>query len=351
MRTGQEIIKVETPWNPLIDPAWSAARARGDKSYLVHKDEYSRIQRYMQWVEQSGYNWTTAPLSEYRDYLIRTGLSKRSVKSILPTIRKAYERALANKDVKSFLMSACKDMLEKKGDYGIADLKATYELIIDGIKTNIDPLTSSVKDTVEQDVSDDKYIRLTPRQVKMLLTLPDGSTLVGKRDTVILLLMVGMGLREAEVCALQAKDVEVMFGDELSLRVREGKGNKTRIVPYGEQDWIIDEIALWCDAAGIDTEDGEQYLIRGIHSTGKSVLAKPLTPRGLQKIMQKYNPDGLDIKAHDLRRTYSRLMYMSGMDLERIAQNLGHASIETTRKYIGNLSAADRAPGLLFERP
>jgi site-specific recombinase XerD len=57
------------------------------------------------------------------------------------------------------------------------------------------------------------------------------------------------------------------------------------------------------------------------------------------------------VKPHDLRRTYARNAYENGMDMERIRQNLGHVSLQTTQTYIGVLDAGQRRPPLMFDPP
>ena len=57
------------------------------------------------------------------------------------------------------------------------------------------------------------------------------------------------------------------------------------------------------------------------------------------------------VKPHDLRRTYARNAYEFGMDLERIRQNLGHTSLQTTQTYIGELDGKDRHPPNMFTAP
>jgi integrase len=58
-----------------------------------------------------------------------------------------------------------------------------------------------------------------------------------------------------------------------------------------------------------------------------------------------------EVKPHDLRRTYARNAYEAGMDMERIRQNLGHTSIQTTQTYIGTLDAEQRRPPRMFAPP
>ncbi|MBN1562477.1 MAG: tyrosine-type recombinase/integrase [Anaerolineae bacterium] len=51
------------------------------------------------------------------------------------------------------------------------------------------------------------------------------------------------------------------------------------------------------------------------------------------------------VKPHDLRRTYARLAWETGMQPIAIQQNLGHASLDTTLIYIGDLDTSHRQPG------
>jgi len=55
------------------------------------------------------------------------------------------------------------------------------------------------------------------------------------------------------------------------------------------------------------------------------------------------------VKPHDLRRTYARQLYGAGVDILAIQQNLGHATLLTTKGYISILDAdTRRAPAVYF---
>jgi integrase/recombinase XerD len=42
-----------------------------------------------------------------------------------------------------------------------------------------------------------------------------------------------------------------------------------------------------------------------------------------------------DLAAHDLRRTFAKLAHRGGAGLDQIQLSLGHASIQTTERYLG----------------
>ena len=336
--------------HPLIDRKWVEARESLPSPFMRYKDEFSRINRFLNWLDHCEIHWTGAKLADYRDYLIEQGLSQKSIGSILPTIRNSYRRALRDNELLEDLLMMCsRDVV----DGGPADIKALFDLIIQRMENNIDPLNSPVHEIKVGDEADSSHVWLTMGQVDELLSLPDRSTLKGFRDLLILSLLSGLGLRESELCDLRMKDIAVMFGGELALQVSLGKGRKKRLVPYGEQRWIVDLICEWVNKANLPGADDELIIIRGLHSSGKYVRDNKMSTRSVQKIVSMYRPGNGSIKVtpHDLRRTYARLLYLSGIDLERISQNMGHGSIETTRGYIGTLSVSERSPGLLFNNP
>ena len=69
---------------------------------------------------------------------------------------------------------------------------------------------------------------------------------------------------------------------------------------------------------------------------------RQITIRTFERRLLVYPVDGLLINPHDLRRTYAKQQYLNGMDIVAIMDNLGHASIETTLDYIGEMNAEKR---------
>jgi integrase len=101
---------------------------------------------------------------------------------------------------------------------------------------------------------------LTREEAKELLAVPDRSTLKGKRDYVILALLVGCALRRNELAELDVETIQQREGRWV-LADLEGKGRRIRTVAV--PIWVKHGINAWMTAAGI--EDG-----RLLHSVSKS---------------------------------------------------------------------------------
>lgn len=61
-----------------------------------------------------------------------------------------------------------------------------------------------------------------------------------------------------------------------------------------------------------------------------------ISPQSVLNIVKGYGIDlGLDLRPHDLRRTFAKLAHTGHAALEQIQLSLGHASILTTERYLG----------------
>jgi integrase len=170
---------------------------------------------------------------------------------------------------------------------------------------------------------------LTREQAKQLLAVPDRSTLKGKRDYVILALLVGCALRRAELADLEVSTLQLRE-NRWVLADLEGKGRRVRTVAVPV--WVKDGIEVWRAAGGI--KDGP--LLRSIRKGGK-VVGESLSHWAVWSVVeQSAKQIGIErFGAHDLRRTCAKLCRKAGGDLEQIKFLLGHSSIQTTERYLG----------------
>lgn len=171
---------------------------------------------------------------------------------------------------------------------------------------------------------------LTREQAAELLRLPDSVTLKGKRDRAILALLLACGLRRAEVARLTVESFELREGRWV-LPDLESKGNRLRTVPV--PGWVKALTDAWAQPAGIHSGPLFRPVLKG-----GAVQPRPLTEKAVWCVVREYAARmGLPCLApHDLRRTCARLCRAAGGDLEQIQFLLGHASIQTTERYLGS---------------
>jgi integrase len=170
---------------------------------------------------------------------------------------------------------------------------------------------------------------LTREQARTLLVSPDPRTMRGKRDRAILAVLIGCGLRRSEIVALtidhiQQRDARWVMVDLV------GKGRRLRTVPL--PTWVKVQLDHWTQDAGITV--GKVF--RAIDKAGK-VWGTGLTEKVIWWTVLEYaKPLGHQkLAPHDLRRTCAKLCRAAGGDLEQIQLLLGHASIQTTERYLG----------------
>lgn len=300
----------------------------------------SRMDNYCRWLERVGRKWYEPDLAGWRDYLFDNDLSPHSVAAYLSTVRNALGRLIRNNEVRAALFDLVPGEPERK--------KALVDELITRIENAIEPSSAPVSLTKKQDRADSEHVRLTKVQADALLAAPGTKTLKGLRDTALIAVLLCTGIREGELAKLEVEDLRQKLGGELSLWIRHGKGNKARLVPWGELNWALLIIDAWLRRAGIT----KGPVFRGMMKGGK-VKHEAISTRSIQLVLAEY-PLVIDgkyvwVKPHDCRRTYARRLYEAGVDLLAIQQNLGHSDHKTTLHYVGVLDAEVRRPPALYD--
>jgi len=289
----------------------------------------SQLKKYNDWCAETAQDALQPDLMGYRDYLLET-LKPQSVRAALSHVRQAYKRLLLDRD---FFYSRIPSDVARRG---VAEQYAFVSEWQARIKSAIDPDTAPVKVPTVQDSEDSKHLRLTKDQASQFLNSFGVDKPRALRNTAIVGLMLCTGIREGELVQLTVDDLRQQLGGELALRIRHGKGDKKRLVPFGNLAWVLAIVDKWLSVAGI--ESGRVF---------------PLTTRAVQKIVtsKKVMVDGRlrTPRPHDLRRSYAKLMYLEGMPIMAIKDNLGHADIGTTQRYIGTLDASERQPANVYQ--
>lgn len=314
------------------------------------KDERHRIDRFITWLEANQLPWHNPNLKAYRDHLLAEGLSMTSVAAHLGTLRGRYESALVDQETLRTLYQMATEVLESGGqEVTPANQWAVVATYLEVIRNAINPKAAPLRVRRIQDRADSEHLRLTIEQAQELLYAPDISTLRGVRDRAIIAQFLATGAREAEIAQARVDDLRQKLSGELAFRIRSGKGRKQRLVPYGKLERYLRHVDAWLK----DAEINSGPVFRGFYPNGKTVRKTAITERQIQNILKRYpvlTEDGLVIvRPHDLRRTYARRLYDSGMPLPAIAANLGHDDIKTTMGYIGEADVDDRLPSDVYD--
>jgi integrase len=170
---------------------------------------------------------------------------------------------------------------------------------------------------------------LTKKQAQQLLDAPDPSTLAGKRDRLILGLLLGCGLRREEAVRLQVEQIQERDSRPVIVDLV-GKGGRLRTVPMPR--WCRALAGDWLAAAGITTGP----ILRAIHR-GDGASSAPLGVGSLYlRVLMHARTLGLNrLAPHDLRRSFARLALDGGAKLDQIQVSLGHANMVVTQRYLG----------------
>ena len=179
---------------------------------------------------------------------------------------------------------------------------------------------------------------LSLRQAQTLLSTPDVATVKGLRDRAILAVLLGCGLRRSEVAALTFAHVQQRDGRWCIVDLV-GKHSRVRTVPM--PTWVKVAIDAWTCAAGL--ADGSVF--RPVNR-GDKVQGEAMSEKVVWQMLQQYATDAgvPGIAPHDCRRSCAKLCRAAGGELEQIQLLLGHASVQTTERYLGTRQDLVHAP-------
>ena len=178
---------------------------------------------------------------------------------------------------------------------------------------------------------------LTLEQAQTLINTPDKTRLKGLRDRAILALMIGGGLRRSEIASLKIDQLQQRAGRWVIPDLI-GKRKRVRTVPV--PTWAKGALDEWITAANID----EGYLFRPVNK-GERLAGAKISSQTIQDIVKQYaEACGFELSAHDLRRTFAHLARTAAAPIDQIQLSLGHASVQTTERYLGTKQDLTSAP-------
>lgn len=147
------------------------------------------------------------------------------------------------------------------------------------------------------------------------------------RDKAILELLFSTGLRVSELSGLEIDNVNLKK-DEFTIR---GKGEKLRVV------FLSNQCKYWLKQYLEKRKDLSPALfVRHDRAKGKKKEPDGLTPRSIQRMIQKYAKHAGITKVvtpHTMRHSFATDLLQNGADIRSVQAMLGHSSITTTQIY------------------
>lgn len=165
------------------------------------------------------------------------------------------------------------------------------------------------------------------KEIDILFKSVEGTSALAQRNSVILELLYGTGMRVSELSELTISQIDM----SMNVILVHGKGNKDRYVPFGE--FAQKSIKKYLN-------DGRVQLIEKSNKKSDYLLINnrgvKITPRGIEYVLDqliKKTSLTADIHPHMLRHSFATHMLDNGADLRTVQELLGHSSLSTTQIY------------------
>lgn len=194
---------------------------------------------------------------------------------------------------------------------------------------------------------------LTGVEYGNLVRAPDRRALVGKRDHALLRLMGDCGLRNAELRALTMRAIRRPRVNSAHNHVFvRGKGDVEREIPIPAATHSALEawLRVHPHREGGGLRDQDVIFVRLARDGSRG----PISQQALAKLVRRYSriagvPERL-AHPHALRGYYATTLAAEGVPIQEIKARLGHASIETTARYLAELADGSVGVGEVLDR-
>jgi integrase len=381
------ITQFPTPDHHTLDwlTYWNPAQAWGDVMNHIEALPGSRHERHTMraylsaladFVEYAGasttrhdaedyeVNWqsmtmpTRALITSYIAHSMRRGLGAKTITRYLASVR-LFMRKLEEQQV-----------IPRSGADFVVIMEGQRQLRLSATTPNPKPDTTSNRPALDQHGK-----RLNLHEVNLLFgsftpgatSLPDITTLTGKRDLALLYLGITSGLRAAELARITPAAIrEGTHCHEVHIR-----GKRANTDPVGIDATAHALITQWIEAYNAALPLGDERRIDNDTPIWQPLLRGDAIPplglrgnraetgisaRAILGIVARRTEEALGYKitAHDMRRTCAYLMRSHGYEWDTIRSQLRHKSIGTTEKYVGreqDLSKALLSKQIDFQIP
>lgn len=270
------------------------------------------LERFLEYLEfQKNYSKYTIlnyhnDIKEFLDFLTSENLNYLSIE---------YS------DITNYMLVLDKNKLSKNSiSRKISSLKSFYKYLYKNNVIKKDPL--HLVSLPKKDKHLPKFLYYN--ELEELFCIFDLNKPLEQRDRLIVELLYATGIRVSELVAIKVKDINFY---DMSIKVL-GKGNKERIVDFGE--YALDSLNLYLTSGrkALNKNNSDYLLLNN--------LGGVLTDRGVRLIIDrslKRTSIKTKISPHTLRHTFATHMLNEGCDILTVQELLGHESLRATQIY------------------
>lgn len=174
---------------------------------------------------------------------------------------------------------------------------------------------------------------ISSEETAALIKTLENNTLRTVRNRAIFYLMLGCGLRRAEVCDLKVKQVSLKSRSAKII----GKGNKERTIYFPEP--VQNVLKNWLELRQLNKGVIDTGFVFGRIDNKQCLhLNSPLDPSSVTRIIEKLVAETENLEGrftpHDLRRTFATRLISKNVDIVEVQKLMGHASVATTGNYV-----------------
>lgn len=284
MRTTLKISEIVTEWLENIDV-----------KEITRKNYHRKISLWFRWLHANKIDPRSAQTKNviaYKDYLIKTHHSSFTANGYMIVIKLFYKYCASRR--------YCDNIAQ--------NVKSGFRM------------TGKNK------------IPLTMDQARTLLQSVDVSTVKGKRDRLMIALMLFNGLRTCEVERINIEDIGTREGVPVVYLQRKGKVDKNDMVVLHQK--AVEYFEDYVSERDFDCKD-PLFISHRDCDRGKVVrINRQTIARMVKQRLRKIGIDDKKISAHSLRHTFGSLLVEQGIDMEDIRELMGHSSTMVTKIYV-----------------
>ncbi|HRP70506.1 MAG TPA: site-specific tyrosine recombinase XerD [Turneriella sp.] len=271
-------------------------------------------------------------ITNFKEYLsLERGLSQNSIFSYVSDVQKLEKfltkekkqlQSSSQKDISNFLREESRKKLSSRTRARVvASLRQFYGYLENRKFIETNPMETIEAPKIEKALPD----FLTQDEIRKLFAAFNDKNLLELRDKTMFEFLYSAGLRISEACMLLLSDID----RENQVLTIKGKGDRERLVPYGEV--AAELLNTYLDSARSDILN--QYESNYVFVSKKGgALSRKSAWRLLKRYMKRAGI-GRNITPHTLRHSFATHLLQNDADLRAVQELLGHMDIATTQIY------------------